>query len=333
RTSHVARRHLDEPSQSPISFHLSISLLFSSLPSSRRSIMNFFSTDKDLFSLPRIRDILIRLEDTIIFGILSNLFPPVDALTCFRGTHADPNPPSPAALIERAQFALNSAIYQPNAPQFKDVTDNRSFLEYFLWETEKVHAKVRRYSSPDEYAFTSPLPAPIISTLDYPSFLYPNDINVNPQILSCYLDHIVGAVAKPGDDQQYGSATTRDVEVLQALSKRIHYGKFIAECKFRESPSAYAELARTKNLEGIEALLTNKEVEASLLNRLRRKALIYGQSLDDADEDRSAHLRIPVEAVVGLYEKWVIPLTKFVEVEYLVIRGREWKGEGEKEQW
>jgi hypothetical protein len=27
--------------------------------------------------------------------------------------------------------------------------------------------------------------------------------------------------------------------ILQALSKRIHYGKFVAEAKFQESPEAY----------------------------------------------------------------------------------------------
>ncbi|RUS32096.1 chorismate mutase [Jimgerdemannia flammicorona] len=237
------------------------------------------------------------------------------------------------ALIERAQFAHNSVIYEPAAQQFKDVTGEKSFLEFFLWETEKVHG------DPDEYAFTSPLPMPILPALAYPQFLHPNDINVNPQIMRIYLEHIVAAVTRPGDDQNYGSATTRDVEVLQALSKRIHYGKYIAECKFRESPSAYAALARANDLAGIDALLTNKAVEATLLKRLGRKALIYGQSLDDVDvgkdvvegEDQSKLLRIPVEAVVELYEKWVIPLTKVVEVEYLVKRGREWV-EGDESQ-
>jgi hypothetical protein len=41
------------------------------------------------------------------------------------------------------------------------------------------------------------------------------------------------AIAAPGDDGNYGSAATLDVLALQALSKRIHYGKFVAEAKFR----------------------------------------------------------------------------------------------------
>lgn len=40
-------------------------------------------------------------------------------------------------------------------------------------------------------------------------------------------------IAAAGDDGNYGSAATLDVLCLQALSKRIHYGKFVAEAKFR----------------------------------------------------------------------------------------------------
>lgn len=47
------------------------------------------------------------------------------------------------ALIERAQFHLNESIYHKNALQFNGATGDRSFLEYFLWETEKVHGKGR----------------------------------------------------------------------------------------------------------------------------------------------------------------------------------------------
>lgn len=45
------------------------------------------------------------------------------------------------ALIERAQFSLNEIIYHKNALQFNGATGDRSFLEYFLWETEKVHGQ------------------------------------------------------------------------------------------------------------------------------------------------------------------------------------------------
>lgn len=59
------------------------------------------------------------------------------------------------------------------------------------------------------------------------------------------------------------------------------------------------------------------------MERLRRKALVYGQTLDEEQEGTSKHLKIPVDVVVDLYKKWAIPLTKVVEVDYLIIRGKE----------
>jgi chorismate mutase len=84
---------------------------------------------------------------------------------------------------------------------------------------------VRRYTSPDEYAFTSPLPEPILPPLKYDEFLFPNDINVNDKIMEIYTNDIVPVICKHSDDKNYGSSATKDIEALQALSKRIHFGK------------------------------------------------------------------------------------------------------------
>ena len=81
-------------------------------------------------SLDTLRQALVRQEDTIIF-----------------------------ALIERAQFAQNLKIYEAG------VFFDSSFLDYFLHQVECVHAKVRRYTSPDEYPFTQPLPEPVLPRL------------------------------------------------------------------------------------------------------------------------------------------------------------------------
>jgi chorismate mutase len=47
---------------------------------------------------------------------------------------------------------------------------------------------------------------------------------VNSRILDFYVEKIVPGITKHVDDGNYGSAATRDVEVLQALSRRIHFG-------------------------------------------------------------------------------------------------------------
>ena len=100
------------------------------------------------------------------------------------------------------------------------------------------------FSSPDEYPFTSNLPEPLLKPTDIPKILYPNTVNANPSVLSFYTRQIVPRITKTAtiqlaaskrangitgddeyeDDGNYGSAATLDVEVLQAISKRVHYG-------------------------------------------------------------------------------------------------------------
>ena len=48
---------------------------------------------------------------------------------------------------------------------------------------------------------------------------------------------------------------------VQALSKRVHYGKFVAEAKFLAQTAEYTELIRKQDGAGIMELLTNKAVE------------------------------------------------------------------------
>ncbi|KAF9388824.1 chorismate mutase aro7 [Podila verticillata] len=233
-------------------------------------------------------------------------------------------------LIERAQFKLNASTYQCGVYDYENGYKG-SFLGYFLHEMEKVHSRVRRYTSPDEYPFTQPLPTPILPDLEFPPTLHTNNINVNIAIMDRYLQDIVPKICSAGDDLNYGSSATRDVECLQALSKRIHYGKFIAEAKFMDptQQAIYIRLIKAKDREGIMELLTNRTVEAALLRRLRRKAMIYGHDITENGDivlDQETHdKKISPDVVVDLYERFVIPLTKEVEVQYLLQRLDGWQ--------
>ncbi|CAE6458639.1 unnamed protein product [Rhizoctonia solani] len=295
----------------------------------------------DPLSLSRIRSNLIRLEDTIIFS-----------------------------LIERAQFALNPRIYERNCfDELKEMDWKGSWLEWFLKETETFHAKARRYTSPDEYPFTSEsdLPTPVLPPLKYPQILHPNTINVNSSIMTFYTRAIIPRITRRAtqelamlkrsagivgddeyeDDGNYGSAATIDVEVLQAISKRVHYGKnitsfyfaqptlltieinsagkFVSESKFRSHPADFIPHILNPNPQELLKLITKPEVEATLLDRVQRKTSIYAQELNPGGEPikNSAGIgkwKIDVECVRDLYENWIIPLTKEVEVEYLLHR-------------
>ncbi|KAF7298965.1 Chorismate mutase [Mycena indigotica] len=309
----------------------------------RMQSQNFMTGDP--LSLERIRGVLIRLEDTIIFS-----------------------------LIERAQFAQNPRIYLRGAfSELKDSGFDGSWLEWFLKEIETFHeahplqniseseaihkasncplVALFPYlinSSPDEYPFTplEDLPPPFLQPLKFPDILHPNTVNANPSIQSFYVRTIVPRITRRAtavlaaskrakgitgdeeyeDDGNYGSAATIDVEALQAISKRVHYGKFVSESKFQDNPSAFIPHILTPNRPALEALITKPEVERKLLVRLRKKAATYAQDFGpDGDFKRDAEgnveaIKIDVDGVVDLYESFIIPLTKEVEVDYLLQR-------------
>jgi chorismate mutase len=149
-------------------------------------------------------------------------------------------------------------------------------------------------------------------------------VSVNSKIMDMYLDSLLPEIALPGDDANYGSAAMYDVMILQALSRRIHYGKFVAEAKFMKQTAEYTELIRARDADGIMRLLTDRAVELRVIDRVKLKAATFGRDLNSAAESAEGNgtgpMRISPQSVAELYDAWVMPLTKEVEVEYLLRR-------------
>jgi chorismate mutase len=250
-----------------------------------------FPLPMDPLRLEDLRGKLIRQEETIIF-----------------------------ALIERAQFKRNLAIYQPGVIPLPEYEGD--FSDYLLHQTEIMHAQVRRYTSPDEHPFTAPLPVPVLPAMAFPQQIRPNHINLNPAIRLHYRDQILPAICAEGDCQNYGSSAVCDVACLQALSKRIHYGKFIAEAKFQSDVPLYTRLIGERDSEGILAALTDASVEARLLRRVELKGATYGQDPEEPPPPAGAPKRykIPPTVITAIYRDWIIPMTKEVEIIYLLDR-------------
>eukprot|EP00249_Psilotum_nudum_P036515 c7787_g1_i1 orf=211-1185(+) len=249
-----------------------------------------FVDQSDNLTLGSIRDSLIRQEDSIIFH-----------------------------LIERAQYKMNAPTYDAN--RFSIPGFEGSLIEFILKETECLHAKVRRYHSPDEHPFfPNELAKPLLPPLHYPQVLHPyaKSINVNPMIWKMFFDELIPRIAGDGDDGNYGSTAVCDVLCLQSLSKRIHYGKFVAEVKFRESPEQFEAAIHAQDKDALMHLITFEKVEAAVRRRVEQKARTYGQEID-SDSVTTAYKIDPAQ-VAHLYGEWVMPLTKVVQVEYLLHR-------------
>ena len=255
-----------------------------------------------ILSLDSIRSTLVRQEETIIF-----------------------------AMIERAQFRKNDVIYNLKENHLRNVYGAPlSFLEWMLIETEKLHSKVRRYTSPEEHAFfPNLLPPPILQVLDYPKILPvdKNAVNVNGEVLRWYVEKIIDRLCIPGDDEQHGSTVLCDIASLQALSRRIHLGKFVAESKFQEDEESYRKLIQEGDVAGVVAKLTNQEVERNVLRRAFVKASTYGQDIVSTNPAATPPVpsgptgyKIEPMLIADIYRDLIIPLTKDVEVRYLYHR-------------
>lgn len=221
---------------------------------------------------------------------------------------------------------------------------SKQILELILMQ-EALHSIVRRYESPEEHAFfPSRLPkrSNSLAELEYPDLLSNdnaiNQLNWNEILYEKYLNVVLPAITEKGDDEQYGSTVLADIAALQALSKRIHYGKFVAESKYRSNPTGFQQLVDDGDAEGVMKLLTNSAVEEQVLTRARLKARTYGREPSMSvttngeggdcaaakDEENEEEGKVDPLIIESIYRQLIIPMTKDIEVAYLFLRcGRE----------
>ncbi|AES59088.2 putative chorismate mutase [Medicago truncatula] len=251
------------------------------------------ATAENEYTLDTVRETLVRQEDTIVFG-----------------------------LIERSKFPFNSQTYDQNYLQIPGFCG--SLVEFVFTNTEIVQAKAGRYKNPEENPFfPENLSLSLVPSYPFTKFLHPGaaSININKSLWKMYFHDLLPLFVASGDDGNYAQTAASDLSLLQAISKRVHYGKFVAEVKFRESPQDYEPLIRSKDKEGLMKLLTFKSVEEMVKKRVEKKATLFGQDISlNSSDDSKGKQKFDPSVASKLYEKWVIPLTKEVQVEYLLRR-------------
>ena len=130
-------------------------------------------------------------------------------------------------------------------PGFSPNGKRYSPLEYLLRETEQLHGKIRRFTSPDEHPFyPETLPALVLPPITYAEVRhmaswcacsaeqgptgttvqvlapYSKEVNVNARVMEMYVGHLLPNIAAPGDDNNYGSSAMYDVLALQVSAER-----------------------------------------------------------------------------------------------------------------
>jgi chorismate mutase len=230
--------------------------------------------EENKISLEEVRQKLARIEDNILFS-----------------------------LIGRSEFKTNNLMYIPGGVEVPDF--NGSFFDFLFSGTEKLHSMAGRYLDRTEHPFyDNPLPGIARRRVEPCPLPREIEINKNSQIKTIYLNQ-VQSFCIPGDDNQYGAAALWDIRCLQDLSRRIHFGMFVAESKYQQDSEGYRKLAEQKDVAGIISKLRNVQVEQQILDRLKVKGERYGFN--------------PTK-IHDFYKNFVIPLTIDLEVEYLFKR-------------
>lgn len=246
------------------------------------------------------------------------------------------------SLIDRSQYLTNAAVYEPDCRQLgefklhqlKSAGSNGCLGDWFIYQTECLQAQVRRYLHPTEYAFFGPLPEPSLGAMSTPvaggerilSHI-PDEAIVNKRLLDIYRSKMVPALCKEGDDGNHGSTAVQDVHCVQVMATRIYFGLFVAESKFRTETEKATALIKAKDREGLMAFITKPDVEVKNIQRVILKARTFAQDIPAAEEgqlapvvSKATTLKIDPEYIGAVFRDFLMPLTKDVEVEYLLAR-------------
>lgn len=129
------------------------------------------------------------------------------------------------------------------------------------------------------------------------------------------------------------------MHVFLRKSKRSASNLQFSHCpNHRADPEGYTKLIKARDADAIMALLTDVSVERKVIERVRLKAATFGQDISSSPPPSPAatskcgvipdltvsadtcRYKVSPDVVAAVYEELVMPLTKEVEVQYLLQR-------------
>lgn len=109
-------------------------------------------------------------------------------------------------------------------------------------------------------------------------------------------------------DLAESSILAKDLNLLSLVTERLLLGISVAQAKFQAKPEIYKKLANDNDIKEINNQLTNAEVEQKILVRIKEKAARFNFVNPD----------FKPEVAVVFYRDCIIPLTKEIELDYLL---------------
>lgn len=146
---------------------------------------------------------------------------------------------------------------------------------------------------------------------EFPFFIENKKTAINDKFYQLYISNILPTICDNGNNNLI-YAFEKDITLLRLVSRRIHLGIFVASAKYKADTLRYNNLIKKGNRDGIMTLLTDLKTEENVLKRVYDKSSIYIKGFDIKSE-----INLP-EYFSSLYKDTIIPLTKSVELEYLM---------------
>ena len=206
------------------------------------------------------------------------------------------------SLKKRSRYKKNLEIYHPGLVIGHD---DLSLLEYELARMEELHAELGRYTYASQEAFTDVRHVPLIIRRQPPPCpIYNFATGLGPETIQFYLKWIETSCPAGSDSDTYGETVTTDVAALLNFFERINLGKYVAECKYKESPERYRKTGGDPVK--IERLLSDSKRQAKVIDMAMKTAEQY-----DFDAAQARHAF-----------EWLIRITLRVETQYIKNRLR-----------
>jgi chorismate mutase len=201
------------------------------------------------------------------------------------------------ALKKRSRFARNDSVYAPGLVRGNPLV---SLLEHVLARTEQVHAELGRYTYASQDAFTEVAGVdPVIQRRPPSNPIEHVRSRTGERVLERYLAWVRGACREGSEPDTFGETVTADVNALLAILERVNLGKYVAESKLERDQQAFRDTGGDR--EAILGLIVRTDREVEVLELARRLA---------------AHYELEAQHAVSVF-KWMIELTKDVEVQYI----------------
>jgi len=125
-----------------------------------------------------------------------------------------------------------------------------------------------------------------------------------------YVNALLPVLSAPGSDEDCRKCIAADANCMNALVQRLNLSVHVAALKLEEIPESLRIPLQNRDPAAMEEAITNHAVEADVITRI----------LDMSREQHAAGT-LP-QKITRLYETWIIPLSRKIQVHDLLAKHR-----------